>query len=98
MFILVPGAEPALVAGRQRAAQRARESRTYRLELRRLGLRIRSLRAEHKLTIERAAEKMDLDPTHLAKIEAGTINVSFVTLVRLARGLGLSVPQLFVSH
>lgn len=40
---------------------------------------------------------MDLDPTHLAKIEAGTINLTFVSLVRIARGLNLSVVELFTT-
>jgi DNA-binding XRE family transcriptional regulator len=59
------------------------------------GLRVRHLRNSRSWTIEQAAECMDLDPTHLAKIEAGTINVSFVTLVRLARGLELAIAELF---
>ena len=47
------------------------------------------------MTIEQAAERMDVDPTHLAKIEAGTINLSFVTMLRLARGLDVAMSELF---
>jgi transcriptional regulator with XRE-family HTH domain len=39
---------------------------------------------------------MDLDLKHLQKIESGTINVTLVTLVRLARGLGAPLGSLFV--
>lgn len=39
---------------------------------------------------------MQLDLTHLQKIEAGKLNVTLVTLVRIADGLGVSVRDLFV--
>lgn len=84
-----------VAVARNRASRRTRESKNYRVELRALGLRIRTLREKHALTLEGAAEVMDVDPTHLAKIEAGTINVTFATLVRIARGLDETVPGLF---
>ena len=81
---------------RSRASRRARGTKHYRAELRALGLRIRALRGAQKLTLERAAERIEIDPTHLAKIEAGTINVTFATLLRIADGLDTSVTALFV--
>lgn len=38
---------------------------------------------------------MNVDITHLQKVEAGKVNVSMVTLVRLAEGLGVSLAELF---
>ena len=67
----------------------------YARELRALGARVRALRVEAGLTLERAAEKCDLDLKHLQKIEAGTLNVTFVTLVRLAHGFRVSMGGLF---
>ena len=83
--------------GRQRASQRARQSKGYRTELRRFGLLVRTHRLALQLTLEQAAERMDLDVTHLTKIEGGTINVTFATIVRIARGLEMSVPELLID-
>jgi len=38
---------------------------------------------------------MDLDLKHLQKIEAGTLNVTLVTLVRIAVGFGERIGALF---
>ena len=80
---------------RDRGAGRVRQTRRYRTELRSLGLRIRVLRHGRSMTLELAAEAMDVDVTHLAKIEAGIINLTFATLVRIARGLGVTMADLF---
>jgi transcriptional regulator with XRE-family HTH domain len=70
----------------------------YLRELRALGLRVRALRLGAGLTLERAAEKCDLDLKHLQKIEGGTLNVTFVTLVRLAQGFKVSMGGLFPAR
>jgi transcriptional regulator with XRE-family HTH domain len=72
-----------------------RRSRRYVRECRRLGLRVRQLRQERGLTLEGASARATIDITHWQKIEAGTINVSMVTLVRLADGLGVALVDLF---
>ena len=78
-----------------------RPSRTHKaspefLEARRgLGERIRALRLARRLTLEAAAERMDLDFKHLQKVEAGQGNVTLVTLVRLAKGLEVPLEALF---
>lgn len=36
-----------------------------------------------------------VDTTHLAKIEAGSINLTVATLVRVAHGLGVELSELF---
>jgi transcriptional regulator with XRE-family HTH domain len=63
---------------------------------RRLGLRIRSLREEKGLTLEKAAAAAELDLTHWQKAEAGKVNLTLVTLLRIADGLGLALTELFL--
>jgi len=77
------------VAQRQRLSDTTRDSRHYAQELKHFGKWVRANRTLQQLTIEAAAEKLQMDPTHLAKIEAGTINLSFVTIVRITQGLKL---------
>lgn len=89
----------------ERPSRVARQTRRYRREARLLGANIRALREAQGLTLEEASELMDVAPKHLQKIEAGggarsdasakTINVTLVTLVRIADGLGTSVHDLF---
>ncbi len=72
-----------------------RETKRFVTEARNLGLHLRALREDLGLTLEQAAERMLLAPKHLQKIEVGSINVTLVTLVRVADGLGTSVRNLF---
>jgi len=62
---------------------------------RRSAWQVRALRQAKGWTLEEAAEKGDLDLKHWQKIEAGHINVTLVTLVRIAEGLGETVGSLF---
>jgi transcriptional regulator with XRE-family HTH domain len=50
-----------------------------------------------KETSRYAAEEMNLDLKHLQKIEAGLINVTMVTLVRIAQGFEESMASLFAT-
>lgn len=72
-----------------------RASRRFKREAQGLGVRVRALRQERRWTLEQAAARMDLDLKHLQKIEAGTLNVTLVTLIRIADGLGKPVGDLF---
>lgn len=67
----------------------------FRREARALGNRVRALREAQGWTLERAAEKMDVDWKHLQKLEAGAINVTLATLVRVAAGLRCPISTLF---
>lgn len=60
-----------------------------------LGARIRKLRQAAGLTLEGLAERATVDLKHLQKVEAGTLNVTLATLVRIASGLGVEVRTLF---
>lgn len=72
-------------------------TRRYAREAKALGLRIRALRNERDWTLEQMAEACDLDLKHLQKIESGQLNVTLVTLVRLAVGLKKPMAALFVD-
>lgn len=65
--------------------------------IQRFGQRVRELREAKGWTIERAAQRMGIDPKHLWKIERawGSPNVTIGTLVRIAVGLDESVESLF---
>jgi transcriptional regulator with XRE-family HTH domain len=56
---------------------------------------VRALREARGWTLERAAEAMNLDLKHLQKVEAGTLNPTLVTLVRIAEGFGEPMAALF---
>lgn len=73
-----------------------RSSASYKKIVSGLGNQIRKLRQKRGWTLEQAAEAMSMDATQLAKVEAGTLNVTLVTLVRIADGLGVRVAALFV--
>ena len=62
--------------------------------LRRVGENLRRERKAAKLTQEVLAEKADLAPRVIQKIEAGQITILISTLHRLKRALGCSYGQL----
>lgn len=72
-----------------------RSTPSYRRVVAALGKEIRRLRQARNWTLEQAAEAMSMDATQLAKIEAGSLNITLVTLVRIADGFGLKVGALF---
>ena len=78
-----------------RPSRIAKGSKRYRDDIKALGRRVRELRAMREWTLEDAAEATDVELTHLAKIEAGKVNVTMVTLVRLAVGLRVAIGDLF---
>lgn len=78
-----------------RASQVARQSPRFATEAKQLGLRVRALRHQRRWTLEFAAEVSNLDLKHLQKLEAGKLNPTLVTLVRIARGFGEPIASLF---
>jgi transcriptional regulator with XRE-family HTH domain len=62
--------------------------------LRALGKRVRELRKERGLSQERLAELADIHENHVRRIEGGTANPSYLVLVRIARALGVTLPDL----
>lgn len=78
-----------------------RPSRSYRTSARYisaaklLGGRIRELRKARGWTLYEASDAMDIDLKHLQRLETGSLNVTLVTLVRVAEGLGMQLNELF---
>lgn len=66
-------------------------------EIKRLGGQIRKLRLARELTLEKAAEQTTIDWKHLQKIEAGAVNPTVLTLVRIASGYGVALRDFFVD-
>lgn len=60
-----------------------------------IGLRIIELRRDRKLTQEDFAERLGMDVRHLRRIEAGKVNFTIDTIVKLAIALKASTVDLF---
>lgn len=60
-----------------------------------LGLRVRQLREAAGLTLEGASSNAELDLAHWQKIEAGKVNVTLGTMLRVAGALHAEVADLF---
>ena len=60
-----------------------------------LGETIKKIRIKNNLTQEDLAEKAHINVSYLAKIENGYVNTTIRYLIKLARGLHVSVKDLF---
>lgn len=60
-----------------------------------LGARIRGLRRARRLTLRQLAEHAGVTESFLSQVERGVASPSIASVQRVARGLGLSVAQLF---
>ena len=62
----------------------------------RLMARVRALREARDLTQEAFAERAGLQYKHYQAMEAGRrLNIQFVTILKLAKGCGLNLSELF---
>jgi transcriptional regulator with XRE-family HTH domain len=61
----------------------------------RLGERVREIRRARNWTLEEAARRAGLARSTLSKIENAQMSPTFEAVQKLARGLGIDVPQLF---
>lgn len=59
-----------------------------------LGSNVRKRREEKELTQEALAERADLDPTYISGIERGMRNPSVLSVVRIAKALGVTTSKL----
>lgn len=71
---------------------------TYRTALESLRMRLRDLRREKRWTMEEAADRCGLLYQNYQAIEAGKVNVTLLTLARLADGFGSDVAWLVLSE
>jgi transcriptional regulator with XRE-family HTH domain len=60
-----------------------------------LGQRVRTLRAARRLTLKNVAERSGLSVSSLSKIENNQLSPTYVSIVRLAQGLGADIAELF---
>ncbi len=60
-----------------------------------LGKTIMRLRKERKMTQEDLADKAAINVSYLAKIENGYVNTTVRYLIKLSRGLRVTVKELF---
>lgn len=59
-----------------------------------LGKKVRNLRAKLGLSQEALAERCDFDRTYISLIERGKRNPSYKNMIRLAKGLNVTVSDL----
>ncbi len=79
----------------RRGATKARTERDPRREvLKKLGLRVRTLRRARGLTQESLAEVLDLSVAYVSLIERGGRNPPYTTVVAIAHALGASVAEI----
>ncbi len=60
-----------------------------------IGERIKELRAKTGLSQEKFALKIGMDRTYFSSVEAGKRNISIVNLEKIANGLNLTLSELF---
>lgn len=61
----------------------------------RFGERIKELRNAQGMSQEKFALSIDMDRTYYASVESGKRNVSINNIDKIARGLGVSLEELF---
>jgi len=77
------------------SSQRFRQTKRYVEAAKAIGVRVRQLRDNDGLTLEQASAQMDVDLKHLQKVESGQLNVTLVTILRIADGLNVAPSTLF---
>lgn len=64
---------------------------------RRFGASVRQLRSAKGYSQERFAEVCRIDRSYMGMIERGEVNVTLAMIVKLARGLEISLADLFLE-
>ena len=70
------------------------EVRRLDIDYQAIGMRIRRLRKEKKLTQEKLAELSNQEPSNISHIERGATKLSLPTIVNIANALGVTVDHL----
>ena len=63
--------------------------------LQNLGKNLKKIRLENNMTQEALAEKVNIHPTYVGKLEAGKNNVSIKLLFKISRALNVRLPEVF---
>lgn len=69
----------------------------YSLDYEQLGKRIKQVRKMKSLSQNALAEKAELTPNFIAKIEGNNTSISLKTLVNIANALEISIDYLFLN-
>jgi transcriptional regulator with XRE-family HTH domain len=77
--------------------QHHKERSAFKVQIARLGRRVRSEREARGWTLEQAAEKFAVEPAHVRRLEAATANPTLSVLVSVARALGTTPTGLLAS-
>ncbi len=59
-----------------------------------LGLRVKSLRLENKISQEKLANLSNLDRTYMHSIEKGERNISIETIEKISKALNIPIHEL----
>lgn len=62
-----------------------------------IGLRIRSLREERRISLRQFALMTDLNKSHLPDVERGRCDLRMSTLNKIVDGLGISATEFFAG-
>ncbi len=60
----------------------------------RFGLHVERIRRRKDLSFRQVAQNCDIDHGNIKKIEKGQTNLTFLTLIELAKGLGVEPKEL----
>jgi len=63
-----------------------------------IGLKIRSLRNERHLTQEELAEKADVHPGYIGRLERAEVSTTVEMLSAVVNGLGVEMADIFVKN
>ena len=59
-----------------------------------LGLRVKNIRMQKKLTLEALCYKNGLEPSTISRIEKGIVEPKYLTLLKIAEAYNLKLSQL----
>jgi transcriptional regulator with XRE-family HTH domain len=60
----------------------------------RFGKHVEKLRQQKNLSFREVAQRCDIDHANVKKIENGQLNIAFLTVLELAKGLGVEPKEL----
>jgi putative transcriptional regulator len=63
--------------------------------LKELGVRIRVIRLSKDMTQNQLAINCNIEKSSMSKIESGQINLTYISLHRISKGLDVHISQLF---
>ena len=59
------------------------------------GKRIRELRTQQNISQEKFALSIEMDRTYYASVESGKRNISLINIEKIAKGLNVTLEELF---